>query len=207
MSVFERKRMKLGDLFSLYTQSSFFFPLLLSLGTFVNSEAPTTVTQLSIGQTIKGLSNSVWRVALPFRMEKGAAPGISGASITHCQDWRRLPCQNNNVDIHHKRPPPHNQINGRVCVCAPEIHLLPACPLWNKSSQVFISLVLRVSSTVLALLITAEPTACRHAPFHLLYMEPSTTPSSLPTAGMHCQNSKLLRSSTVAALLMYNSAL
>lgn len=126
----------------------FFFPLLFVLGGFCKQRGPTVVTQPSAGQTIKGSSNSVWLVALPSGMEKATAPGISCASITLCQDWRRLLCQNNNVDIHHERPSPptvSSRINVFVCVCVRGSSLLPVCPLWNKSSQVFISLVLSVS--------------------------------------------------------------
>lgn len=96
-------------IYFLYLSSHFcFFTLLFVLGGVCKHWGPTAVTQPSAGQTIKGSSNSVWHVVLPFRMERGTAPGISRASITHCQDCRRLLCQNNNVDIHHERPsPPH----------------------------------------------------------------------------------------------------
>ena len=131
----------------------FLFFLLSVLGDFCKQRGPSVVTQPSAGQTIKGSSNSVWLVALPSGMEKVTAPGISRASIRLCQDWRRLLCQNNNVDIHHKRPSPPTVSPDSmclcvclcVCVCVWGSSLLPVCPLWNKSSQVFISLVLSVS--------------------------------------------------------------
>lgn len=68
---------------------------------------PTDVPQLNAAQTIKSSSGSVWHVVLAFRMEKGTTPGISCASITHCQYWRRLLCQNNNVDIQKIVTPQH----------------------------------------------------------------------------------------------------
>lgn len=82
----------------------FFF--CVSLGVF----AKTVAYSGAPAPTIKSSSNSVWHVVLPFRMEKGTAPGISCASITHCQDWRRLLCQNNDVDIQQKRPLPPQPI-------------------------------------------------------------------------------------------------
>ena len=95
----------------------FFFFLLFVLGGFCKQRGPSVVTQPSAGQTIKGSSNSVWLVALPSGMEKVTAPGISCASITLCQDWRRLLCQNNNVDIHHEHPSPPAVSPESMCLC------------------------------------------------------------------------------------------
>lgn len=64
----------------------------------------------------------------------------------HCQDWRRLPCQKNNVDIHHKRPAAPTtteSMDVSVCVVLKSISP-PVCALWNKSSQHFISRGLRL---------------------------------------------------------------
>lgn len=154
------------------------------------------IAQPSASQTIKGSSNSVWHVAVPLRMEKVTAPGISHASITHCQDWRRLLCQNNNVDIHHERPSPQHphllslsttHPNQSVCVCVHGLSLLPACPLWNKSSQVFISCVLSVSLLQYWLSLSwldqllAPTCLTRFTPGLTQCLEPT------PSLGLHCK--------------------
>lgn len=83
-------------------------------------------------------------------MEKVTAPGISCASITHCQDWRRLLCQNNNVDIHHERPSPctpSSLPNQWMCVCVCVFMGFPTFQsvLYETSHHRSLSLLGRVS--------------------------------------------------------------
>lgn len=93
-------------------------------------------------------------------MEKGTAPGISCAAISSGQDWSRLHCQNNNVDIHQEllssqqpisplSPPalfqPLTQINLCVCVCVFTSSASSWSVLYGKSHHMSLSLSKSVS--------------------------------------------------------------
>lgn len=119
----------------------------LSLGTFC------TTLWYNCDPPERRPSNKMFQFGIgpSFQMEMVAAPGISHGSIIHCQDWGRLLCQSNVVDPHHEHPPaytasfwPAQCVCEHVCVCVRvlEFYFLTACPLWNQSSQGFISFFL-----------------------------------------------------------------
>lgn len=123
-------------------------------------------------------------MALPFRIEKVTAPGVSRASITHCQDWRRLLCQNNNVDIHHERPSPQhtsslsfNHSPKSICVCS---WILPP-PRQYSMEEIITGLLSLSNSPSLSHSIVfpyrGVSTACPHMPFPFHTHTECTTPS------------------------------
>lgn len=93
-----------------------------------------------------------------FQIEMGTAPGISCASIMHCQDWRRLLCQNNNVDIHHERPSTPHPIFSHFQPLT-QTNLCGFSLLYGISHRRSLSFFIPICCTVLAFLIYTEQTA------------------------------------------------